>query len=207
MNRIVLTVIILLISNSVMNAGERKTKGETPLLTFGTEWGYVSTIHSGYHYNYFAPDGHRESSYDNSFGYVMNAEFSLHLGVNLNERYNLSVLTGYTGISDIHNAIPLSLRLTRYYNHLSNGDRWFSFVDAGSGISIRKHPEEIFIGKLGGGYRVSLSRDAKLDLLAAFRFVLTHPELKYEGTEVGNIYINRNNAYTTSISVGVGLTF
>ena len=86
-------------------------------------------------------------------------------------------------------------------------DRWFSFIDLGSGISVKTHPQEILTGKIGGGYRMSLSRNTKLDFLVSLRSALTHPDIEYYGTEIEYSRINRNNAYVSAMSFGIALTF
>jgi hypothetical protein len=65
----------------------------------------------------------------------------------------------------------------------------------------------ILTGKAGCGYRLSLSRDTKLDFIAAWRILLTHPDIYYYGMEVSPGRINRNNAYISAISFGIALSF
>ena len=86
-------------------------------------------------------------------------------------------------------------------------DRWLSFIDLGSGASIKEHPQELLSGKVGLGYRLSLSRTTKLDFIAAIRTVLTHPDIDYYGTMIEHARINRNNAYMSALSFSMALTF
>ena len=174
--------------------------------TFGAEWGYVGTFYSGYHYNFFAPEGYRADPRGYGFGYEGNGELYLHAGYDIGEKSNLSVYMGFSAFGDQHHTIPLSIRYTRYYKSNTIGDRWFSFIDLGSGISIKEKPQEILTGKLGGGYRISLSNDVKLDFIVSLRSVLTHPDIDYYGTKIPSENINRNNAYASAISVGMALT-
>ena len=109
--------------------------------------------------------------------------------------------------ADIHNAVPVSFRATRFFKQDTKGDRWFTFADAGTGISIKKHPQEIVILKIGGGHRVSLSRDTKLDFNAALRCTYTHPDIYFEHEIISQRWINRNNAIVVSASVGMAVTF
>lgn len=178
-----------------------------PRVTYGAEWGFIGVFYSGYHYNFFAPEGYRVNPRGHEFMYDSNAEAYIHAGYNFNERLNLSLYVGFSAIEDYHHTVPISLRLTRYYgdNHLK--DRWFGFIDLGSGISIKKNPQEILTGKVGAGYRMSLSRDTKLDLVVSLRSVLTHPDIVYYDTEIAFDRINRNNAYISALSIGMALTF
>jgi len=180
---------------------------DVPKVTFGAEWSYIATFQSGHHYNFFAPDGYRVDMKDNEFGYFTNGEVLFHAGYNFNEFWNLSVYLGYTGISDLHPAFPISLRATRYFGNDPLADRWFAMADLGSGVSIKKYPREILFGKLGGGYRISLSRHVKMDFVASLRVVYTHPDIIYYGDRIERKWINRDNGYLSSISLGVALTF
>ncbi len=175
--------------------------------TFGAEWGYVGIFYSGYHYNFFAPEGFRVDPRGYGFTFYSNAEAYLHVGYDLGKRSNLSLYMGFSAVEEYHHTIPVSLRYTTYYKENSKEDRWFSFVDLGSGISVKKSPREILSAKAGGGYRMSLSKDAKLDFIISLRSVLTHPDIDYFGTMIPTEKINRNNAYVSALSLGISLTF
>lgn len=181
--------------------------GQFPRMTFGAEWGYIGVFYSGYHYNFFAPEGYREDPRGYGFTYDSNAEAYIHAGYNINTNYNLSIYLGLTAIKDYHHAIPVSLRLTRYYGADPMKDRWFAFVDLGSGLSIKENPQMLMTGKVGAGYRLSLSRNTKLDFHAALRCCLTHPDIQYYGVGIPHESINRNNAYLSALSIGMALTF
>ena len=184
-----------------------KAQSETlPELTFGVEWGYIGVFYSGYHYNYFAPEGYRADPRRYRFILDSNAEAYLHIGYNLNERYNIALYAGISAIEDYHHTLPVSVRLTRFHGKDHMSDRWFSFIDLGSGLSIKEHPQAILTGKLGGGYRISLSKDTKLDFIMAYRCAYTHPDIYYYGDKIPYDRINRNNAYNSAISFGMALT-
>ena len=193
---------ILLISTLVSARGEGM-----PGVTFGAEWGYMPVLFSGHHYYFFDPDGFRVDDKDTAFGYFTNGEVTLHVGYNFNEYWNLSFHTGYSGAGYFNPVVPMSLRITRYLgdDHLS--DRWFTFFEGGSGISLNKRPQEIFNGKIGGGYRMSLSRFTKLDFIAAFRMLYTHPDIVYYGYEISRELTNRNDGHVGSFFFGLSLTF
>lgn len=178
-----------------------------PRFTFGAEWGYIATFYSGYHFNFFAPEGYRADPRHQEFTYISNGEAYLHAGYNLNEKYNLSLYLGFSAIGEYHHSIPVSVRLTRYYKTNNLGDRWFGFIDLGSGVSIKKEPDMMLSGKIGAGYRMSLSRRTSLDFIAGLRTVLTHPDIYYYGTLIPQDKINRNNAYMSALSLSISLTF
>ena len=176
-------------------------------LTYGVEWNYACTFFSGYHYNFFAPEGHREFPKESRFRYYTNGDAMVHVGYNINSDWNISLFMGYTAIADFHPAIPVSIRATRYFGKDHMADRWFAFWDIGSGICFKKKPQEIVAGKIGGGYRISLSRNTKLDFLASVRMTYTHPQVYFDGIPIDMQWVNRNNAYVGAISFGIGLTF
>lgn len=185
-----------------LNAGERYSR-----LTFGAEWGYMATFHIATHNNFFSDEGYRYNYNTEEFGLWSNGEAYLNIGYNFNEYWNLSLYAGFCGMSDIHNAFPVSLRGTRYYGDDPMNDRWFTFVDIGSGVSMKKQPQGIMTGKLGGGYRLSLSRDTKIDITAAMRLSYTHPAIEFENEIIDLEWTNRNDATLVSISFGMAVIF
>ena len=205
MKRRLLTYILVLASCMISWGQSRQAK--LPKITFGAEWGYMASFISGYHYNFFDPDGFRVDSDGLSAGYYNNGEVTLHVGYNFNHKWNLSLHAGYSGAGDFDPTIPLSLRMTRYWGEDHMADRWFTLFDVGSGICLKKSPQETISCKLGGGYRMALSRVTKLDFLAAFKLLYTHPEIKYYGQLIDSKWINRNNGYIGSLFIGISLTF
>ena len=175
--------------------------------TFGAEWSYCATLFSGINNYFYAPEGFRVNQKESILHYISNGETSINAGYNLNNNWNLSLHLGYTKIGKYHAAIPVSLRATRYFedNHLS--DKWFTFIDLGSGVSLKTHPQEILTGKIGAGYRLSLSRYTKLDLLMSIRGMYTHPDVKYYGEIIDKTVIKSNEAFVCSLSLGIGLNF
>ncbi len=197
---------IFLILLPVLSYAEGKKDGGKRM-TFGAEWGYYLTFFNGYHNNFFSPDGWRVDERNSGICNFSNAEINLHIGYNLSDKWNLSAYAGYTAIQDTGHCVPVSIRATRYFKSSVQGDRWLTFIDLGSGISIKKHPQEILTGKIGTGYRISLSERTKLDFLLSVRMNYTHNDIIFENTEINFERINRNNVYGCAVSVGVSLSF
>ncbi len=189
-----------------LNAGEKDSR-RSGKLTFGAEWSFISSFHCGIHHNFFSQEGYRVDLNHKSFGYESNGEVNLHCGYNIVKDWNLSLYTGFVGVYDIGNAIPVSLRLTRFFKEDGRGDRWLCYMDAGTGVCLKKNPQMTATGKIGGGYRLSLSRTTKMDFLLSYRMSLTHPQIVYDGYRIPFEMTNRNNAYVSALSVGVSLTF
>lgn len=178
-----------------------------PRLTWGAEWGYNAAFYTAWHYNFFSTEGYRVDEKDSSLKYRNNAEASLHVGYNLDRHWNVSLYAGYAGVGRYGKAVPLTVRMTRFLGDNPMNDRWFCFAEAGSGICIKKHPQEIFAGRIGGGRRLSLGRGTKLDFVAAAKIIYTHTPIKYERVRIPENMTNRNEAYVIAASLGLSLTF
>lgn len=203
MKRVVLILMIVSAFNINVNAQEKSF----PRITFGAEWNYIATFQSGWHHNFFSPEGYRVDDADNEFVYHSNAEAYLNVGYNLSRNWNIAFYIGMAGVADLHKVVPASLRGTCYFGNDPSADRWFTFLDLGSGICLKKPIQEILTGKIGGGYRMSLSRNTKLDFIASLRMTYTHPTVIYYDEEIPMDKVNRNNAYLSAISLGLGITF
>ena len=204
MKRIAVISMILML---FLSTDPTYAQDDIPRITFGAEWSGSATLYTVYHFNYFSPDGYRYNQRGIETEPSLNGEGLLHVGYNVNEKWNLAIYTGFTGISKIHNAIPISFRATRMFRSNKHGDRWLAFADAGTGFSLKEQIQEIYIMKFGSGYRFSLSRDSKIDLLVAVRCAYTHPEIYFEHEPISQRWINTNDALVVSGSIGMGITF
>lgn len=205
MKRILIITASILVSITAM-AG-RSDSVPCKRFTFGAEWNYIASFSSIIHHNFFSEIGYRVDIKDRMFEYKSNADLYLHCGLNMNENWNVSLYAGIAGVYDINKVVPISLRFTRYFRPDEKGDRWFAFLDGGSGISLSRHPQSIACGKAGGGFRLAMNQVSMLDFIVAFRMTLTHPELEFDGFSIPADKINRNNALVSAVSVGLSLTF
>ena len=177
-----------------------------PRITFGAEWGYSAAVHSIWHYNFFSPEGYRVNLKGSDVLFHSNAEASVNAGLNLNSHWNLSFHLGLTGLRELHKAVPISMRGTRYYGDDPLNDRWFTFIEAGSGLSLKLPAQEIFGCKAGGGYRISLSRHTKMDFLLAVKVNYTHPDIIYDNVIIDHDRINKNGMTITAITLGMAIS-
>ena len=182
-------------------------KGAHTRFTFGAEWSYCATFLSGHRFYFIAPEGYRVDDRADHAGYMTDGEVYVHAGYNITPHWNLSLYVGYTGIGNYHTGMPISLRVTRYFGDNPLKDRWFSFCDIGSGVGFASVPTDLTTAKIGGGYRMSLSRVSKLDFIASIRFIHTHPDIIYYGDFIPHSDIGRASGYVMSASVGIGITF
>ena len=204
MKKFLLIQILMLIQLSLYAEGKGVSDDR---ITFGVEWNYIASLHCGIHHNFYAQEGYRVNLNDSSFGYVSNGEVSLFCGYDFRPDWNISLHAGYAGVYDLSKVVPISVRVTKYYKANEKGDRWFGYIDGGSGVCLKKDPQAIGVGKIGGGYRIALSKDTSLDLIAACRVSFLHPSVIYEGYEVPSEKINRNNAYVSALSFGISISF
>lgn len=206
MKRLLFILVTISVFNNNVTAQE--AKGETyPRFTFGLEWGYVASLHSAHHYNFFAQEGYRVDEIESDFIYRNNADVYLNVGLDLNALWNLSLYVGYEGIVDFHNAIPITIRGTRYFGADPLSDRWFAFADIGSGICLKTPIQEIATGKIGAGYQLSLSPDTKLSFIVSMRSTYTHPNIYYDYQRVPMEDTNRNDVLVSGLSAGLALLF
>lgn len=205
MKRTAVIFLLLMLCMTTARAGNGKSSPR-PDITFGVEWGYIGTFFSGYHHNFFSNEGYRVDQDDYGLTFISNADAYVHAGYNLDDNWNISLYIGGTGLAGFAPALPVSIRGTRYFGEEYEADRWFAFLDLGSGISLKKNPQEILAGKIGGGYRISLSRLSKLDFIVSARMTYTHQNITYKGTSIDRRFINRNNAYAAALSLGISIT-
>ena len=97
------------------------------------------------------------------------------------------------------------MRGTRYYGDDPLNDRWFTFIEAGSGLSLKRPAQEIFGCKAGGGYRISLSHHTKMDFLLAVKVNYTHPDIIYDNVIIDHDRINKNGMTITAITLGMAI--
>ena len=176
-----------------------------PVFTFGAEWSSVAEIWSGFHHNFFSPEGYRVNLEENSFGYKYSSDLYVHVGYNVNKNWNLSLYIGYADIGENGRIMPVTVRGTAFFGDNPMADRWFTFADLGSGICIKRPVQEIVAGKTGLGYRISLSRDTKLDFHIAARMTYAHKNIIYDNTFIPEDRTNRNNIYVAAVSIGMAL--
>lgn len=206
MRRVVCILLMLILFNISVFA-QKDCRNTYPRFTFGAEWGYVAEIWSGFHNNFFAPEGYRVDQRESSFGYKGNTDTYIHIGYNLDEKWNLAMYLGYAGIDKEDKILPVTIRGTRFFGPDPMADRFFTFLDLGSGICLKRPVQEILAAKTGLGYRLSLSRDTKLDIHIAARATYTHMNIIYDGVPIDADRTNRNQFLTAALSLGMAVVF
>ncbi len=177
-----------------------------PLFTYGVELDYSAAFCNFYHHNYLASGtGNRVDATGSDLYYENNGIVLGHFGVNAGKHLNFSVYGGYGSIAREEQIFPLSLRATWLFGKDPLSSRWLCFLDGG--VAIRSSAETGGIGKIGGGYRISLSRSVKLDLMFSYQLVYSEITIAdSNGVTVTENRMRRNDNYLNSINLAIGIT-
>lgn len=209
-NTSVALAIFLLASICNAAAQDSESRKDFPRFTFGIEGSCMVTFGTYFHNNFIADDGYRINVREFDTGILCNGQLLANAGCNLSRNLNLSVYFGISGIRKHETALPLSLRLTAFFGKNPLEGRWFAFADGGTAVGT-KRPSFSPVGKLGAGYRISLTRSTKLDFLLSYQIIYDHPAIKesIDGvtTDVPPERIRRNNTLINALTFGIGLNF
>lgn len=206
MSKRLLSVVVLTFAAYLICNGAPDGKKNYTTITYGIEWSYVESFSSFIHQNFYSQEGSRVDIKRSALFHKSEAEVYLHLGANLNKYWNLALYAGCTRIVHTHYAIPISLRLTRFFRPDPMGDRGISFIEAGSGPAFTKVPSPLFSARIGGGYRFSLNRKTKIDLIASYRLLYSQSQINYFGEIISHEAIMRNTGLYSAITIGVNIT-
>lgn len=204
-------LISVLIAATVIDAAAEKPARDFQSFTFGLEGSFILTAVTYSHINYISGDGYRVDR--RGFGRMpaANGELLVNAGYNIDRHLNMALFFGVSGISREETVLPLSLRLTVLFGKDPLKSRWFSFIDGGAGIGIGTTARFSPIAKVGAGYRISLTRSAKLDFLLSLRSIYTRPQITEfsdgDMTEVPQERIRRSQAFYNAVMIGIGLNF
>lgn len=180
----------------------------SPEVKYGVEWGYTATFLDAARYDYVDPvDGYRvdESTVD-AYLYS-NAHVSANIGIYFGNHFCTAIYAGYEGIKQDKRIFPVTVRASYYFKDYRS-DGAFCFLEGGTGI----HPNDKFvsnIGRIGAGYRLSLSRKGSLDLLMSLKLTGDRPEIAniHTGYPVPEHYIRYSNALYGAATLGIALNF
>ncbi len=181
-----------------------------PRFTFGAEGAYAMSLLNFYHRNYIASEGDRINLKGVKVGFSDSGQILVHAGVNISAKFNLSLESGYCGIYGGERMVPLSLKGTWLSGKNPLKNRWLAFAAAGCGVVTSGNAGDFSgIARIGGGYRVSLNRFAKLDFIAALQCAYIHPETYRtdRGESISGDALRRNEVYVGALTFGIGLTF
>lgn len=204
-------LITVIIFAAVFTAAAEKPARDFPGFTFGMEGNFILSAISYSHINYIAADGYRVDRRGLVCRPAVNGELLLNAGYNIDRHLNMALCFGVSGISRGETVFPISLRLTVLFGRDPLKARWFSFIDGGAGIGTATEARFSPAAKLGGGYRISLTRSAKLDFILSLRSIYTQPQITEfsdgDMVKVPSERIRRSQAFYNAIMLGIGLNF
>lgn len=175
----------------------------------GLEWGYSQCLYRNWSYNYFSEEGYRV--YDNPHGPHLhpNGLILARVGWRLDERFGAALCAGYAGAGQDNRLLPLLLRLS-WFPKTDGCDGPFAFVQGGPLWHIRGEGRPAaWMETLGGGYRIALDGDFRLDFALGVKFFQDHPLIPNPEAP-GNVpthNILKNNAGYCALDLTVALSF
>lgn len=193
---------------SAGNLWRRFIEWGQPEIKYGVEWGASALLLNTYQFNYVDPtDGYRVDEKGMEYHFYTNAHMLADVGVNFRNHFCASVYVGYEGIKQEKRIFPVTVRASYFFNDY-HSDGMLCFLEGGTGI----HPNDKFfssIGRLGAGYRLSLSQNGSLDLLASIKFTTDRPEIAniHTGYPVPEHYIRYSFAGYGAVTLGIALNF
>lgn len=175
----------------------------------GVEWGYSQCVFQNRDYNYISEEGYRVYEQDARFRLHSNAQMFAMLGYRLSENATLSLLGGYMGAGPDNRLLPALLRVS-YFPETDDEDGLFAYAQGGTAWHVHATAGRMaWLATLGGGYRVRLSYDARLDFLIGVRYLHDHPSIPNpEGP--GNVperNIRKNNAGYCVLDLSIAVSF
>jgi len=177
-------------------------------LTCGLEWGATVPLWSASEYNYIDSNQSRVDATYNSFSFFLNGCISGNIGVYLNDKFRLDICSGYIGIQDGRNAVPLTLR-GYYFSKGFDSNSLCYRIEAGILFDQNFHFDKTYIASTGIGYRIPLYGKSAVNILGNLRFATDRPDLLTpdQKTIVPIEDIRKNISEYLSIGISVSLDF
>lgn len=178
-------------------------------LDYGVEWGYSGTFWDDYHYNYISASGARLDSQDSRLTFKSNGHLYAFLGARFARIFATDMLVGWAGVYEGRRVIPVTLRASAFARGYDR-DGLKLFVEGGRCYAQSFAGKHIWMGKLGGGYRIMLDRDFALDLSLSLQAVTDHPVGVYDHNRdeiVPDENLRRSDSRYHSLNLSVALCF
>ncbi len=170
MKKLLLTSIILLTFGAdICRAGNTD-------VSFGLEWGYSLSFFNLRRLNYLDAEGSRVNVDESLFKAGSNAGILASFGLNIGERCNFSISSGYIGVEDNVRLIPFLASFTCVPAGISENGFVFN-VRAGAGMNVLDHSRILPLADLGFGYRIGFENGYGIDLKFILRGAYDHPSI------------------------------
>lgn len=197
--RLIFSVALMLVSAAVSRA-------ESPV-RFGLQWGGSANLLSIHHYNFLDNHGERVDDKGRSFNFQSNGHILLGLGVDLNDKLNLSIFSGYSGIAVDTRMFPVLLR----FSVLPNGtmqDGPLFYAGGGLLLNEKQGGRAGYGTDIGAGYRIALHQRLGISFVIFGNAAVNHPQVpNLDGGYVHPDNVRRSNALHLDAGVKISLDF
>lgn len=176
-------------------------------IRFGAVWGFSPQLVHSYHNNFKTEIGYRIDSRSTDLEYASNGYCEVYVGMNLTDRWMLSLLFGYEGITTRRRVFPLKIRAT--YSPSGKGRSGFvAFAEGGLATHEFKFDALVVPFAAGAGYRHSLSGNVSLDVHFSLKATYDQPGIidRYYG-KIPSERIVVNDAWYLSPTLGLAINF
>lgn len=194
------TLVLLAVCTTFCRAGE-------PGVSFGLEWGYSLSFFNLRQFNYLDADGSRVNVDERLFKAGSNAGILASFGLNVGERCNFSISSGYMGVEDNVRLVPLIAGFTCVPAGIAESGFVFN-LRAGAGMNVLDHSSILPLADIGLGYRIAFENNYGIDLKFIFRGVYDHPSIFDPTYESGYVPVeNIRDDRAIYLSVGFSAAF
>ena len=182
--------------------------GGFPHISYGLEWGYTGTFLRSWQYNYICSEGFRIVDSDEAWRYFSNGIVLVNVGVDLGDKFNLSVYSGLSGVYFRRWMIPLEGRVRFCPSGLDNTG-FICYMGAGAMFPTSVRRETSFGAKMGAGYRVAVFRKISVDFMLSAHFTTDHDNITDPDTKhyVPTLDITKNASQYTALCVSAAINF
>lgn len=187
--------------------GEAAFGTENSKIRFGALWGYAPQVGRFERNNFKTEIGQRIDYVDKGSEFVNNGYFEAYIGVNLSNRFMLSILAGYEGISVQRRVFPLKLRGT-FLPRGKDRSGLMGFIETGIATSGFRFDTLIIPSAIGIGYRHSLCGNVSVEVDFSLKATYDQPGIidRYYG-QIPPERIVVNDVFYFAPALGLGINF
>ena len=181
--------------------------GKGKKVTYGLEWGMTGSFFTYHSYAFRSIYGLIKDT-DSFDRLTLHGELLGHVGYNIGNKLNISLLTGYSGLSREVRIIPFTARLSYFPKGSCTGSA-IIFAEAGGGPDVRLNGRGAVLAKIGAGRRIMIGEGASVNFMAGYRLTKMYPDLVNPDTNelVPRDKILKNNMLLNGVFISAALQF
>ena len=153
-----------------VNAGA----GERLRFTWGLDWGICANAYFQEHNVFYSEEQSLVETDRAGWRYHTNGHIFGQVGVDIAQKVNLSLYSGYMGLGRGMRAIPLAARATYYFRSAPVSGPFVSLA-GGWAFDEKWKQKSGYTGQAGLGYRWAVGSGLMMDLSAGVRLSQYHP--------------------------------